>query len=722
MSDTQEISIKITDDSTPHDKDKEQITNDFTPHNKKKIAYVACSPKMEYVATWSIEDLSAVGWCINNNQLKHEYMIPKEKRDYDNNFKIYIDDYDDYLRYDKNFFTVSDNKFVTVFIGGWKMDAKPLFLNLPYFEMPYSEITVKFLAFLDGGDFIMITKKPTYRIYIFTQENNELIHKSAIKIESYDENNEEMFLSNGKLFMYDKNIGNITKWDIKTLSFEAHFLFDNSFDVKDIKLSDNEVLLFVYGTKTEKQLKEEPYPCVSVYSANSGIKFTTYEYEKTDDIDAVYLIASNIGARLLIVSHKQIKDEDKEDYPYEYKICDPFTNTRCVNSKKLIVDFEVSAKEVKVFEINYIIKFDKIDLNDIDSIFILSDIEKIINLIKNSPDEAAKLIEEIDNSKKEETFSKYLVTWILEYVNDAEKIILTAKSNKDDEKLDSIQIVPKLYIDFGYKDWRYVIGCDCLDNDDLAMVTIMGVFIWTVSAKDKKIELSHYWDDNGSSWYWDRQKENSDKKNIEKNSEKENIVKEKIKQLDEYIKELEKKSFKKPYFFPPSTYSSMIYYDSVFLQADSKKKVFFDELIEKHINNKFCLFLYGKNLIKVIIKEDQDMLLRKFCDGCINLIEKNDEVPDMQLFNIISHSIVEIFKKDPAFFADFIMRISLFEIRKLISDINSESWDDTKPIVSKTLKAIKDEKQESEVSEHKIQSKDEKQINQIEDMFIELKD
>ncbi|CAG8744118.1 779_t:CDS:1, partial [Dentiscutata heterogama] len=153
--------------------------------------------------------------------------------------------------------------------------------------------------------------------------------------------------------------------------------------------------------------------------------------------------------------------------------------------------------------------------------------------------------------------------------------------------------------------------------------------------------------------------ENSDKKNVEKNSEKENIVKEKIKQLEEYIKEIEKKNIKKTYFFPPSTYTSMISYDSVFMQADSKKKVFYDELIEKHINNKFFLFLYGKKLIEVIINKDQDMLLRKFCNGCINHIEKNDDVPDMQLFNIVSHSIIEIFKKDPAFFAEFIIKISL---------------------------------------------------------------
>ncbi|CAG8543948.1 1311_t:CDS:1, partial [Dentiscutata heterogama] len=62
------------------------------------------------------------------------------------------------------------------------------------------------------------------------------------------------------------------------------------------------------------------------------------------------------------------------------------------------------------------------------------------------------------------------------------------------------------------------------------------------------------------------------------------------------------------------------------------------------------------------------------------------------------------------------------EIRKLISDINSDNWDDTKPIVSKASKAIKDERQESEEAGDEIQSKDENQIKRIEVLFTELKD
>ncbi|CAG8856581.1 8258_t:CDS:1, partial [Gigaspora margarita] len=100
-------------------------------------------------------------------------------------------------------------------------------------KLPHSEIIVETLAFLDENKLLMISKYPLCRIYIFTREDDEFIHKSTIKVESYGE---KIFLYNGKLFIYDENLGSITKWDINTSKFEAYFLFDNSFDVDNMKL------------------------------------------------------------------------------------------------------------------------------------------------------------------------------------------------------------------------------------------------------------------------------------------------------------------------------------------------------------------------------------------------------------------------------------------------------------------------------------------------------
>ncbi|RIB23058.1 hypothetical protein C2G38_2139922 [Gigaspora rosea] len=58
-------------------------------------------------------------------------------------------------------------------------------------------------------------------------------------------------------------VGSITKWDINTPKFEAYFLFDNSFDVDDMKLSNNGVLLFVYGKKRKDIWYKDSYPCIT---------------------------------------------------------------------------------------------------------------------------------------------------------------------------------------------------------------------------------------------------------------------------------------------------------------------------------------------------------------------------------------------------------------------------------------------------------------------------
>ncbi|RIB06799.1 hypothetical protein C2G38_484161 [Gigaspora rosea] len=187
---------------------------------------------------------------------------------------------------------------------------------------------------------------------------------------------------------------------------------------------------------------------------------------------------------------------------------------------------------------------------------------------------------------------KWFVTWTLKYEN--MNIILTAKFKNDkieqaETKSDSIQIVPEAYIK-SYRDVKkYVKECDCLDNDDLVIVTARSVFIWTFNTKDYKIELNHRWDNEGDSWDWDRE---TRKKIINLFYE---IDKEYFDENEFDIKKLPKKS----YFLPPSSYISMIRYDHAFSQSEAPNdnRLFFNELIEKHINNKFFLILYGQKLI-----------------------------------------------------------------------------------------------------------------------------
>ncbi|KAF0557944.1 transient receptor potential cation channel subfamily a member 1-like [Gigaspora margarita] len=69
-----------------------QITENFIPHNGKPVTKIVSSPNMKYVATWSSEDRSVVGWNIIDNlqELKHECTILHNHVDYDKCPELFI--------------------------------------------------------------------------------------------------------------------------------------------------------------------------------------------------------------------------------------------------------------------------------------------------------------------------------------------------------------------------------------------------------------------------------------------------------------------------------------------------------------------------------------------------------------------------------------------------------------------------------------------------------
>ncbi|CAG8815480.1 20946_t:CDS:1, partial [Gigaspora rosea] len=78
----------------------------------------------------------------------------------------------------------------------------------------------------------------------------------------------------------------------------------------------------------------------------------------------------------------------------------------------------------------------------------------------------------------------------------------------------------------------------------------------------------------------------------------------------------------------------------------------------------FFIILYGQKLIEDVIKEDEETLLRKLLNGCIEQIENDEETLNTQIFKIFSQSIFDIYKKNPSFFDDFVIQISLLCILK----------------------------------------------------------
>ncbi|KAF0412146.1 transient receptor potential cation channel subfamily a member 1-like [Gigaspora margarita] len=639
--------IPIDDHDTHNGKQEEFIT-----HDREQVTMITCSPNMKYIVTWSDMDKSAVFWRVSDNQQKLE---PENKFSLKNNKQH--KNYDKYFVYSKyiecqnnhsnifgnirNYLTVSDDKFVSMPISEEKDKIKVVIKDdvseIKYVEMikvgvfnfgtkkivslklPHSEIIVETLAFLDGNNLdenklIIISKEPLYRIYIFTREDDEFIHKSTIKVESYDE---KIFLSNGKLFIYHEKLGSITKWDINTSKFEAYFLFDNSISVDNMKLSDNGVLLFVYGKKLDDK---NPYQYISIYSADRGIRLTTCKYNKTVKVDAVYLIAPDIGARLLIVYHKSYR---KNDDNYRCSICNPFapfipykSYVKVNNENDLFKDFDVKFdnKFENNFENKFIIKYDKIvGFNNTGTLVIKDLIKDLIrdlikDLIKDSEPNYNDLIFYLRNKLKD--FNTY------KKIYKKPHIFLTAKFKNDKTKSNTIQIVPEIYINSGKKVEEFVEECGCLDNDDLVMVTSLGVLIWTFNTKENKIELNYFWDDENNSLDW----KSKEIINLFYDIDEENFGERKFD-----IKKLKKK---KSYFFPTPSYI-----------------------------------------------KDEETLLRKLFNGCIKQIEDDDETLNSQIFEIFSQSIFEIYKKNPSFFDNFFIKISLLCILKVISNFEPSKTD-----------------------------------------------
>ncbi|CAG8818166.1 43218_t:CDS:2, partial [Gigaspora margarita] len=658
------ISIQI-DNHNAHNGKQEFTTRngkkeELTPHARKQCKY---SKNFGDIRNYfAVSDDMFVSMPIDKVDLEIKYISKNEEKD------------------EMKVVSKIEKKSVTrIKVGIFKFETEEnLFLSLPH-----SEIIVETLVFLNENKLVMISKDPLYRIYIFTRNDDEFIHQSTIKVETYDE---KIFLSNGKLFIHDEKLGSITKWDINTSKFEAYFLFNNSFKVDNMKLSFNGVLLFVYGRKHVDSLHKDPYPCISIYSADNGNKFTTYKYhDKTVNIDAVYLIASDIGARLLIVHHNNTVRK-KNEKKYKYHICDPFfapekSEKSYVKADDLFKGFE--AKGDEVFENKYIIKNDKIvDLivksNEITE-KATTDSDKKMAKSKKTTEEATTDIDKTENEPfvivKEYNYSKYFVTWTLKYekytLNNNMYIILEAKFQNDkieqaetktdsiaETKTDSIQIVPEIFFNSDKDIESFVNICDCLDNDDLIMVTYWGVLIWTFNTKNYKIELNHCWEDEGDEWDWNRIKVIKLFYEIDEETDEETFD---IKNFN--LKELKKK---KSYFLPPSSYMNIIHYNPAFSQSKSSDdfRYLFNELIEKHIKDRFFLILYGQKLIEDIIKEDEEMLLRKLLNGCIEHIEKDEEALNTQIFRIFSQSIHEIFKNNPSFFEDFVIQVSLLCVLK----------------------------------------------------------
>ncbi|CAG8747643.1 13201_t:CDS:2, partial [Acaulospora morrowiae] len=162
---------------------------------------------------------------------------------------------------------------------------------------------------------------------------------------------------------------------------------------------------------------------------------------------------------------------------------------------------------------------------------------------------------------------------------------------------------------------EYVNSVQVLENEDLLMVTTIGIFIWTVKdikVKDdsEKIRLHYFW-----SW----------------NHE-----------IDEtHLMER---------YLPTPDFRFIIENIKKFTNGSGKESPFFEEIIDDYFEDPFKLDLYGKNMLKTLFTLGNNELIERLIDSIIKLTVDNGEgnfVSNIRLLSLIACNFAQLSNQYP---------------------------------------------------------------------------
>ncbi|CAG8749274.1 13385_t:CDS:2, partial [Cetraspora pellucida] len=408
-------------------------------------------------------------------------------------------------------FAVSDNNHVSV-----RLDKDRVSQISPYNFTFYNiankkEVSLRFpdrqkeidiLAFINNGNLITINAK-NYRAYVFScdrKDNLVWTCISAIELKYF----KKIYVTpKGKFIIYNDTIHEITMWDIETLSVQSHILIEWDYVLETIGFSEDEELLLVH-TKTE-DIKMR----ICVFSTKTWINLAYYENEEI--MDSFHLIASGKGERLMLITRDPASDKRS------CFLMDPYILKGKINADKLF--------EVDTTKSPYIIKSDKIIYMN-DEMLLIKELvrEDWINYLRNDLGDmnsvtaparkTHKIINELNSDSNgyitNKEFQGILFRWRLDCKSDS--VVLEAKNSQHTWKLD---ILPTFYND----GCKFVLQCDLLENDNLITTTQIGIFVWSVkpipNKVQKEIRINYYWNNcNLKGWDGHLRNFNLEKTNI----------------------------------------------------------------------------------------------------------------------------------------------------------------------------------------------------------------
>ncbi|KAF0493216.1 transient receptor potential cation channel subfamily a member 1-like [Gigaspora margarita] len=650
----------------------------IVPDNVDAIAEIVCSPNMKYVATTfkyiyekpgeksgekssaeqqDAEDptyeydgkISKVSlWSVTETKellkvseiMAHKIIEPEPK--------LWAVSDDKYIIFRTNYFYYN----FEIFDAKGEGEHKDLF-----FPNPHN--IVNNLAFTKSGNLVVALTGPTHHIYIFNLRHNEWIESTKFELSYFC----DAFITvEGKLILFDDQIFQLTKWDISTLAFETNCMIDWCYKVWHVEVNQGGELLAVYAVYLHEDTPKKSK--LYIYSLKNGINMAIHDYDESKIVDSMYFIAYEAGERLLIRSRNPFNDE------LSIELMDPFTLKTPVSAKKLLESNEQirdpfiikSDKKsdniigvindslgicelLELFQTDWITYLRK-ELGDYNRIFVLSDTEKIAKMINDELDDEEKYFIDKENSPKIEdrpTYPGKFLTWRLSYKNpntsgsaiEIEAQVLDQISGdwRPVEGESTRTVTPNFQPPEHTRKLK-IIQCECLNNDDLLMLSNFGVLIWTVYPP-KGIRL-HY--------YWGRAKIRN------------------IKTFNLYLGHVNENPFHLPTnlktyanAFPDSKFQIIIKNKN--LTFGEKKDSYFKELLEDYISDKYFIINYGSILMDTFLFLKDDEWVEKFCQTCYDLTfsaEGLRSTSDIQLLSIIIEVFPQLLQRHPIYLARFL--------------------------------------------------------------------
>ncbi|KAF0454745.1 transient receptor potential cation channel subfamily a member 1-like [Gigaspora margarita] len=408
---------------------------------------------------------------------------------------------------------VSNNKLVAI-VGSFFSEITVLNLavkkkiNLKLY--PYSnDIPVIRAEFYNNEDFVMLpSHKETHNYCLILKGSFKNLHNDK---QSWTINNsiscgkirdvENHTINKEKLLLLDK-CGSLTQWNLNTLSIEKTYQLD---------MITNYHVLYKYIFNKGSTLLAV---CLHLLEGATFINGIIYIYSVENS-----MLLSQCQIIIRLRDFRFISSDDEERLLYFYygnklDIRDPYNLQHVIENESIsnlykellnneaLTTLGISCEELMDEKIYYMLEgclwVQKISKKQwieylqkrsqgFDKIRVLpkkSQIEKILQKLISEGNNYTS-----DNRMKEtKSYDGSLVKW---EVNGKENVIQAFKKSNSNawEDVDSIKLehFSMHYSNTSYYAPMYICSCDLLHNDDLAVITSFGLFIWSTWQKDEKI-------------------------------------------------------------------------------------------------------------------------------------------------------------------------------------------------------------------------------------------